>query len=52
MGLCYAHRLGNVELINSETEQINQIEAKDIKMVCEEYLLSNKQAVLKYKSKA
>lgn len=52
MGLCYAHRLGNVELINSETEQINQIQASDIQTVCEEYLLSNKQAVLKYQSNA
>ena len=52
MGLCYAHRLGNVELINSETEQINQIQASDIQKVCKEYLLTNKQAVLKYQSNA
>jgi zinc protease len=51
MGLCYAHRLGNVELINSETGQISRIEAKDIQKVCEEYLLTNKQSVLKYQSK-
>lgn len=52
MGLCYAYRLGDPELINTETEQLKNINSRDIKNICSEYLLRGNQAVLKYESKS
>jgi hypothetical protein len=51
MGLCYAHRLGNVELINTEVETMKAINETMIRSVCESYLLKGNQSVLNYKSK-
>lgn len=51
MGLCYSYRLGDPELINSETEQIKGIELSLIQKVCNDYLLQNNHAVLKYQIK-
>ncbi len=52
MGLCYAYRLGDPDLINTETEQLKKINCRDIKNICSEYLLRGNQAVLKYESKS
>jgi zinc protease len=48
MGLCYAHLLGDIELINSEIENIKNVGLSDIQAICNDYLLKNTQAVLKY----
>ena len=52
MALCYAHRLGNPNLVNTEIEDIKNIEKQTIQNICEKYLLNNTQAVLKYKQNA
>jgi predicted Zn-dependent peptidase len=52
MGLCYGHRLGDTDLINKETDYLKQVSNADIMNICENYLLKNNQAVLKYKVKA
>jgi zinc protease len=51
MGLCYAHRLGNVDLINTEVETMKAINETMIQSICESYLLKGNQSVLNYKSK-
>ncbi len=48
MALCYAHRLGDIELINTEKDNIKNVSEKDIKTVCTNYLLKGNQSVLKY----
>lgn len=48
MSLCYAHRLGNIELVNTESENIKNVTENDIITVCNEYLLKGNQSVLKY----
>jgi zinc protease len=48
MGLCYAHRLGNVDLINTEVEVLKAINSDMIRSICESYLLKNNHTVLKY----
>jgi zinc protease len=51
MALCYAHRLGNTELVNSEIETIKNIKLEQIQTVCADYLGGDNYCVLKYKSK-
>ncbi|MCC6817344.1 MAG: insulinase family protein [Bacteroidia bacterium] len=51
MALCYAYRLGDIELINKEIEILKSIRVEDIRQVCQEYLLTENRNVLKYKSK-
>jgi predicted Zn-dependent peptidase len=48
MALCYAHLLGNVDLINSEIEQVKSIQKEDILRVCKDYILSGNFSVLNY----
>ena len=50
MGLCYAHRLGDPNLINTEVSQLKTITSDMIRSVCESYLLKNNHVVLKYKN--
>jgi zinc protease len=52
MGLCYAHRLGNIELINTEVEEMKKVSEPLIQSICESYLLKNNQSVLKYRIKS
>lgn len=48
MSLCYAYRLGNPDLINSETELMKNISTSQIKHVCESYIMNKQHSVLKY----
>jgi len=48
MSLCYAHRLGNIDLVNTEIEMIKSITEKEILTICNDYLLKGNQSVLKY----
>ena len=48
MALCYAHLLGNADLINTEIEQVKSIQKEDILRVCKEYILSGNYSVLNY----
>lgn len=52
MSLCYANRLGNTNLINSEIDLMKAITSEDIQAVCKQYLCSGKQSVLKYKTQS
>lgn len=51
MSLCYAYRLGNPDLINTETELMKSITTEQIRLVCQNYLMIKKHNVLKYQSK-
>jgi zinc protease len=51
MGLCYAFRLGDANLINTEIELMKSINEDMIRSVCESYLLKSNQTVLKYQTK-
>lgn len=48
MALCYAYRLGNIELINTEIEHIKSVSSEMISQICATYILNNSQSVLKY----
>lgn len=48
MSLCYAFRLGDVELVNKETYYIKHISENDVITICKEYLLKGNHSVLKY----
>lgn len=48
MSLCYAYRLGNPDLINSETELMKNISTDQIKQICETYIMNKQHSVLKY----
>ncbi len=52
MGLCYAHRLGDANLINTEVETMKAINEDMIRSACESYLLKSNQSVLKYRTKS
>jgi len=51
MGLCYAHRLGDINLINHEVDIMKHISEEMIRSACETYLLQNNHSVLKYQIK-
>lgn len=50
MALCYAHRLGNAELVNTEIDNVKAITTAEIQQVCKDYLMTEYRSVLKYKS--
>lgn len=52
MGLCYTHRLGDVNLINSEVDQMKATSNQMLQEVCREYLSGGFPSVLKYQSKS
>lgn len=49
MALCYANRLGDTDLINTEIDRMKSIQASDIQNICLKHLLKGTQSVLKYK---
>lgn len=51
MSLCYATRLGNPDLINTETELMKSISTEQIRQVCQNYLMKQNHSVLKYQPK-
>jgi zinc protease len=48
MGLCYAHRLGDTELINTEINELKRVDNHAIMSICSDFLLKDNHAVLKY----
>ena len=52
MSLCYAYRLGNPNLINTETEIMKSISPDLIQEVCKDYLTKGNHSVLKYQSQS
>ncbi len=48
MSLCYGYNIGNIDLVNEETQIIKSITSEDINQVCQDYLLKNNHFVLKY----
>lgn len=51
MGLCYAHLLGDTNIINTEIEHLKNINEAQIKKICTSHLLQNNHSVLKYTPK-
>jgi predicted Zn-dependent peptidase len=51
MALCYAHLLGDIELVNTEIEALKSISEEEIKQICKDYLTTENRSVLKYISK-
>lgn len=51
MALCYAHLLGDIELVNTEIEALKSISEEEIKQICKDYLTTEYRSVLKYISK-
>ncbi len=51
MGLCYAHRLGDINLINSEIEVLKSVTERMIQDICQSHLLIGNHCTLKYKTK-
>ena len=52
MSLCYAYRLGDTNLINSETELMKSISPELLQEVCKDYLNEGNLSVLKYQSQS
>jgi zinc protease len=52
MSLCYAYRLGNPNLINTETELMKSISPELLQEVCKDYLSEGNHSVLKYQSQS
>ncbi len=52
MALCYAHRIGNIDLINTEVEQMKAINADTIRQVCQDFLCKENYSLLKYESES
>lgn len=52
MGLCYAHRLGDANLINTEVDLMKATTNQMLQDVCREYLSKGFPAILKYQSKS
>ncbi|MDP2175451.1 MAG: pitrilysin family protein [Bacteroidota bacterium] len=52
MALCYGFRLGDINLINTEIEDLKAIQEKDILRICKDYLLKNNYSKLQYTTKA
>lgn len=48
MSLCYGLNIGDIDLINKETELIKGITVANIQDICRDYLLKNNHFVLKY----
>lgn len=48
MALCYAYRLGNIDLINTEIDLLKSVTSDMISQICTNYILNNNQSVLKY----
>ncbi|HEY1046557.1 MAG TPA: pitrilysin family protein [Bacteroidia bacterium] len=48
MALCYAYRLGNIDLINTEIDLLKSVTSDMISQICTTYILNNSQSVLKY----